>query len=137
MSTSRLTSERCALLAVGLLACAFPKGNALAQSILEFDEWMQKIDRRSQSVQHNLTRGDTTAASADARNIGELYRSMETYFTHRADSAEAVKLSREGQELATAVLKSLAGHDLAGASRAAQTLARACRTCHLKYKPLD
>lgn len=137
MSTNRRIFERRARLAVVLVAVALAQERALAQSVLEFDEWMQKIDRRSQSVQRNLARRDSSAANADAQQIGELYRSMETYFTRRGDSGDAVKLSREGRELAAAVVKSVAGNDFAGASQAAQTLARACRSCHLKYKPLD
>jgi hypothetical protein len=108
-----------------------------AQSVLDFDAWMQKIDRRSQSVQRNLTRRDVNAATADAREIGELYGSMETYFTRRGNSANAVKLSEEGRGLAAAVVESVTRNDFAAASRAALSIAHTCRTCHLEYKPLD
>ena len=108
-----------------------------AQSVLDFDEWMQKIDRRSQSVQRNLTRKDVNGATADAREIGELYGSMEAYFTRRGDAANAVKLSKEGRDLAATVVKSVAANDFAGASQAAVSIAHACRTCHLEYKPLE
>ena len=108
-----------------------------AQSVLDFDEWMQKIDRRSQSVQRNLTRKDVNGATADAREIGELYGSMETYFTRRGDATNAVKLSKEGRELAATVVKSVAANDFAGATQAALSIAHACRTCHLEYKPLE
>ena len=108
-----------------------------AQSVLDFDEWMQKIDRRSQSVQRNLTRKDVSGATADAREIGELYGSMETYFTRRGNAANAVKLSKEGRDLAATVVKSVAANDFAAASQAALSIAHACRTCHLEYKPLE
>jgi hypothetical protein len=108
-----------------------------AQSVLDFDEWMQKVDRRSQSVQRNLTRKDVNAATADAREIGELYGSMETYFTRRGNAANAVKLSKEGRDLAATVVKAVAANDFAGASQAAVSIAHACRTCHLEYKPLE
>ena len=108
-----------------------------AQSILDFDEWMQKVDRRSQSVQRNLTRKDVNGATADAREIGELYGSMETYFTRRGNAANAVKLSKEGRDLAATVVKAVAANDFAGASQAAVSIAHACRTCHLEYKPLE
>jgi hypothetical protein len=108
-----------------------------AQSVLDFDEWMQKVDRRSQSMQRNLTRKDVNAATADAREIGELYGAMETYFTRRANAANAVKLSKEGRELAVIVVRSVAASDFAGASQAALNIAHACRTCHLEYKPLE
>lgn len=108
-----------------------------AQSVLDFDEWMQKVDRRSQSVQRNLTRKDVNAATADAREIGEIYGSMETYFTRRGNAANAVKLSKEGRDLAATVVASVAANDFAGASRAAVSIAHGCRTCHLEYKPLE
>jgi hypothetical protein len=108
-----------------------------AQSVLDFDEWMQKIDRRSQSVQRNLTRKDVNGATADAREIGELYGSMETYFTRRGNAPNAVKLSKEGRDLAATVVKSVAANDFTGATQAALSIAHACRACHLEYKPLE
>jgi hypothetical protein len=108
-----------------------------AQSILEFDGWMQKIDRRNQSVQGNLARKDAPAASTDAREIGDLYQTMETYFTRRGNAANAVKLSKEGKEFAATVVRSVAANDFAAASQAALAIAHACRTCHLEYKPLE
>jgi len=110
---------------------------ACAQSILDFDGWMQKIDRRNQSVQRNLASKDAKAASADAQQIVDLYGSMETYFTRRPQSAEAVKLSKEGRDLATTIIRSLAANDFADASKAALDIAHACRACHLQYKPLS
>jgi hypothetical protein len=130
MSISRRIFE--ALAAVALLQPV-----VYAQSVLDFDEWMQKIDRRSQSVQRNLTRKDVSGATADAREIGELYGSMETYFTRRGNAPNAVKLSKEGRDLAATVVKSVAANDFAGASQAALSITHACRTCHLEYKPLE
>jgi hypothetical protein len=146
MSINRLTYERRALcdrrgLGIGITLVAFAvlaAGQvALGQSVLDFDEWMQRIDRRSQSVQRNLAAADAGAASADAREIGELYGSMEAYFSRRGNAGNAVKLSREGRELAATVVRSVASKDFATASKAAVSIARACRACHLDYKPLD
>lgn len=88
-------------------------------------------------MQRNLTRKDVNGATADAREIGELYGSMETYFTRRGDAINAVKLSKEGRELAATVVLSVAANDFARASQAALSIAHACRTCHLEYKPLE
>jgi hypothetical protein len=137
MSTSRRISERARVIFAGLLAIALVREIAVAQSVLEFDEWMQRIDRRSQSVQRNLARQDASAATVDAREIADLYGSMEAYFTRRGGAATAVKLSQEGKELANTVVSSVAGSNFAAATQAAQTLAKACRTCHAQYKPLD
>jgi len=128
---------RCTAVALAAFAVFAAGEVALGQSVLDFDEWMQRIDRRSQSVQRNLAAGDVNAASADAREIGELYGSMEAYFSRRGNADNAVKLSREGRELAATVVRSVAARDFATASKAAVSIARACRTCHLDYKPLD
>jgi len=140
MSTSRRTSKSPVATSVGLalsLTLAWGQQIAFAQSVLDFDDWMQKIDRRSQSVQRNLARQDASAATADARAIDELYSSMEIYFTRKGDSANAVKISQEGRDLVSIIVSSVTAHDFSAAARAAQTLAKACRTCHLQYKPLD
>jgi hypothetical protein len=133
------TDRRRMWTAVALATLAvFAAGRVVfAQSVLDFDEWMQRIDRRSQSVQRDLAAGDATAAVADAREIGELYGSMEAYFFSRGNAGNAVKLSREGRELAASVAKSAAAKDFATASKAAVSIARACRSCHSEYKPLD
>lgn len=120
-----------------LIAFALLQPMVRAQSVLDFDEWMQKIDRRSQSMQRNLTRKDVNGATADAREIGELYGSMETYFARKGNAANAVKLSKEGRDLAATVVGSMTGNDFAAASQAALGIAHACRTCHLEYKPLE
>ncbi len=88
-------------------------------------------------MQRNLTRKDVNAVTADAREIGELYGSMESYFTRRGNAANAVKLSKEGRDLAATVVESVTANDFAAASRAALNIAHACRTCHLEYKPLE
>lgn len=110
---------------------------ARAQSILEFDKWMQAIERRSQSVQRNLTARDAEAAAADAREIGELYGRLEQFFLKKADAANAVRLSREGRELSASVVRAVAAGDFKAASSAAISVARACRDCHFEYKPLE
>ena len=147
MSINPLTYERrralrerpgmCTVTSVAALAVFAAAQVAFGQSVLDFDEWMQRIDRRSQSVQRNLAAGDANTASADAREIGELYGSMEAYFSRKDNADNAVKLSREGRELAATVVRSVAAKDFAAASKAAVSIARACRACHLDYKPLN
>lgn len=112
-------------------------GSAYAQSILQFDRWMQRIDRRSQSVQRHISAQDAAAAVVDARELGELYGLMEDYFTRRGDSADAVRISREGASLAADVVKAIEDNDFPTASRSAISIAQACRDCHFQYKPLD
>jgi hypothetical protein len=122
--------------ALAAVLCAIAR-SGYGQSILQFDRWMQRIERRSQSVQRHITARDAPSAVADARDIGELYRLMEDYFQQRGDAAEAVRISNEGATLADAVVKSLESRDYEAASRSAISIARACRDCHFQYKPLD
>jgi len=126
--------RRAALLLVALCAAA---GNGCAQSILQFDRWMQRIERRSQSVQRHLTAKEAPSAIADAQEISELYQLMEQYFAQRENSANAVKISRDGRDRAAAIVNGVQASDFEAASRSAISLARACRDCHFEYKPLD
>ena len=88
-------------------------------------------------MQRALARKDADTASADAREIVELYGSMETWFTRRGNAATAIKLSKEGKDLAASIARSVAANDFVAASQAALSIAHACRSCHLEYKPLE
>lgn len=132
MPTSRLSCDRL-LVVVCLVVTAGP---AVSQSVLQFDKWMQRIDRRSQSVQRHLAQRDSVEAISDAREVGELYRLMEGYFAERGDAADAVKLAKDGATLADAVITSVQVEDFDTASRSALSIAQACRDCHIQYKPL-
>jgi len=112
-------------------------GPVASQSILQFDRWMQRIDRRSQSILRNISVRDAAAASADAREVGELYGLMENYFLQRSGADDAVKFSKDGVALAAAVVRSLEGSDFEEASHAATSITHACRDCHIRYKPLE
>jgi ferric-dicitrate binding protein FerR (iron transport regulator) len=129
-----LTSHRSFEVVVCMVAFAGP---ALSQSVLQFDRWMQRIDRHSQSIQRNLAMKDPVAAMADARELGKVYGLMKDYFARRGDANDAVKLSRDGAALADAAVKSIQVNDFEAASQTATSLARACRDCHVKYKPLS
>lgn len=141
MPTSRLSFDRprsgTSAVRPLLVACLLvAAGPAVAQSILQFDTWMQRIDRRSQSVQRHLAQRGSADAISDAREVGELYRLMAGYFTERGDAADAVKLAKDGAALADAVITSVQAEDFDAASRSAISIARACRDCHIQYKPL-
>jgi hypothetical protein len=115
------------------LALPLVTTDAAAQSLLEFDRWMQKIEKRSLSMQRNLKRKDAQAA----REIQDLYRRMEQFFAARDSSGSAVRLSTQGVELADSVVGAATNDDYEAALKSAITLARACRDCHTEYKPLD
>ena len=125
------------LVAVGLgtLLALGPRA-AVAQSVLEFDLWMQRIDRHSQSVLRNITRHDADAAQADARALAHLYQQMEHFYERRDDAADAVLASYVGKDHAEAVELALAHGEFEQAFQQASDLARDCNNCHLQFKPL-
>ncbi len=111
--------------------------SASAESILQFDLLMQRIEHKSQSVQRNLARQDAAAAIADAQDMADMYGQMDRFFQQRADSQRAVRLSRDGSSLAVSMAQLAAQRDFAAASRQALAIVHACRDCHEDYKPLD
>jgi hypothetical protein len=115
----------------GLLA-----GAAMAHSILDFDDWMQRIDDSSQDLQRQIAARDAAKATAAAREIEEMYALMQEFFEKRADTADAVRWSREGREFARRAQADLAGRRFGAAKRNALAIAHGCRDCHFSYKPL-
>jgi hypothetical protein len=120
---------------VGIALCALSLGTA-AQNILDFDDWMQRIDDGSQDLQRHIVARDAKAASATAREIEELYGLMEKFFEKRGDAADAVRSSREGIEFARKAQRELAAGRFANARRNALAIAHGCRDCHFNFKPL-
>ena len=108
---------------------------AWATSLIEFDRWMQEIDHHSQSVLRHINLGEVDAADADARALVSLYRRMGAFYEQR-DAADAVLASDVGREQAEVARSALATGDLGTAFEAASSLARDCRSCHRKYKPM-
>jgi hypothetical protein len=133
----RISRRRCrvgALLAVSLIVSA---GVVNATSTFEFDRWMKRIEKHSLSVQRNLKRRDAPAAIVDANEIQKLYKLMEDFYAARDNVRDAVRMSKEGKELAGQVADSAAAGDFDSALKSAIVVAKACRECHNQYKPLD
>lgn len=106
-------------------------------SILEFDKWMQRIEKRALSVQKQLVKQDAAASTADAQELVSLYEQMQHYFEARSNADRAVELSRDGRDAAAAIVTQVAANDFDAAVTAARQLTRECRTCHRAYKPLE
>jgi len=123
-------------LSVSLVLWGALSAGAAAQSIFDFDDWMQRIDDGSQDLQRHIAARKREAATDAAREIEQLYGLMEKYFEKRTDSADAVRISREGRELAALLQKDLAGQRFASAKTKALEIAHGCRGCHIQYKPL-
>lgn len=122
---------------VGVMLClSVMSSGAHAQSILEFDVWMQHIDRRSQSILRNITARNAPASVEDARELERLYRLMERFYENLGDSEDAVIASYEGKERAARAQQAIGRGDYAAAWDDALWIARDCQNCHLKYKPI-
>ena len=122
------------LLALALLATL--SWGVAAQNILDFDEWMQRIDDGSQDLQRHIAARDADAATAAARELEELYGLMEKFFEKRGDAQDAVRYSREGREFAARAQRDLVARRYVAARRNALAIAHGCRDCHFNYKPL-
>lgn len=107
-----------------------------AQTVLEFDIWMQLIDRRSQSIFGHLARGDRVASTEDARELERLYRLMERYYEGVDGAEDAVISSYEGRERAAQAATAAEQGDFERARESVLWIARDCQNCHLKFKPI-
>lgn len=110
---------------------------AHATSILDFDKWMQRIEKRALSVQKQLVKQDAAASTDDAQELITLYEQMQHYFEARSNADSAVKMSRDGRDAAAAIVTHVAGKNFDAAVTAARQLTHECRTCHRAYKPLE
>ena len=124
MSGSANARKLCAALLLGVLSAT-----AVAHSILEFDDWMQRIDDGSQDLQRQIADRKRDAAADSAREIEQLYGQMEEYFEKRAGADDAVRIAREGKLLASLVQKDLAGQRFGAAKAKAIEIAHGCRGC--------
>ena len=118
--------------ALALVLC----GGAGAQSVWDFDDWMQDIDDGSQDLQRRIEKRDADSAQESARELADLYARMEQFFAKRGNAADAVRWSREGRDFATQAVADLQAGRFAAARRNALGIAHGCRDCHYQYKPL-
>lgn len=138
MSTNRRRFERVAVAtSVIAAACIGTAGITHAASIFEFDQWMDRIEKRALSLQKSLDRGDADAAVNDAREIDALYGRMEEYFAAEENAVSAVELSKKGRQDASEIAARVVAGDEAGARSLIKVLMEDCRTCHREYKPLN
>jgi hypothetical protein len=121
------------MICVALLTLSF---GVAAQNLLDFDDWMQRIEDGSLDLQRHIAARDPKAASGAAQEIEELYGLMENFFEKRGNADDAVRWSREGREFAARALADLAAKRFVSARRNALAIAHGCRDCHFNYKPL-
>jgi hypothetical protein len=125
-----LTRACCCVLLAGVFSLA------VAEDAFDFDDWMQRIDDGSQNLQRQIAARNRAAASAQAREIEDLYARMEQFFEQRGDAADAVRYSREGRVFASRAQRELATNGFEAARHNALAIAHGCRNCHIAFKPL-
>ena len=119
------------------IGVAFAASFVFAQSVDEFDTWMQTIDEKTQSVQRNIAAMDAKAASDDAKALQDTFALVETFWKKRGNAADAVDLADKASQRASEVTKSLAAKDFASASTQSIKIAETCTPCHRLYRPLQ
>jgi hypothetical protein len=102
----------------------------------DFDEdAMRAVDDASKELESSLASKDTQVALANAQFIRDSLQWAEGYFGKKGNVDDAVRLARQGQELATAIEKSVKASDFEAASGSYDSLVRTCKRCHDAYKP--
>lgn len=95
---------------------------------------MQAIEDTNKSMASNIATRDGKAASADARELGEMFGKVETFYVQKGDAPDAVELARKSKALSGDLLKLISAKDFDTATHTATDLARTCKTCHNFYK---
>lgn len=102
----------------------------------DFDKnTMQDVDDANKELESALASKETQVAVANAEFIRDSLHWAEGYFDRKGNAADAVKLAREGRELAASIATSAGEGDFAAASVAYESLRRTCKSCHDAYKP--
>ncbi|MES3022216.1 MAG: hypothetical protein V4857_11615 [Pseudomonadota bacterium] len=123
-------SGRARLLGVLMAVC----GAALAAPVELDADVMRAIEDSNKSLASNIALKDVKASTGDARDLAQMFTQVEAHFAAKADAVDATTLARKSHDLALGIVESVNGNDFAGATDAATTLSRTCRTCHTFYK---
>ena len=106
-----------------------------AASMLDFDVWMRKVDKKIVEVQKRISQKDDMAAIQSAEEIEDLYLKMENYFIQIKHPDEAIQMSRDGKDAAAIISASVRNQDYDKGALAAVSIAKACSACHDNYRP--
>jgi cytochrome c553 len=109
--------------------------SSLAASMLDFDIWMRKIDKKIVDVQKRISQKEDEAAIQSAEEIEDLYLKMENYFIQIKHPEEAVQMSRDGKDAAAIISASVRNQNYDKGAQAAVSIAKACSACHDSYRP--
>jgi hypothetical protein len=131
LNPARGGKRKAAVVLLAMLAVSVSVVSAEAE--LDTD-LMQAIEDTNKSLSSNIALKDAKASTADAKELGDMFSKVETYFVHKGDAPDAVDLSKKSKDLAADIVKSVGANDFDTATNASTTLSRTCRTCHTFYK---
>lgn len=95
---------------------------------------MQSIEDTNKSLSSNIALKDGKAATADSKELNDMFVKVETYFVQKGGADDAVDLARKSKGLTEAIVKAVDQNDFDSAGNSATALSRNCRTCHTFYK---
>ena len=95
---------------------------------------MQNIEDTNKSLSSNIALSNKAGATADAKELTQMFADVELYFDHKGDAQNAVDLAKQSKDLSTQIVGFVAANNFDSATTAATTLSRTCRTCHTFYK---
>ena len=97
-------------------------------------ELMQSIEDSNKSLASNIALKEAKGASADAKELADMFAKVQTYYAQKGDAADAVELARKCHDLTLKIQSSVTANDYSTATGAATDLSRTCKTCHNFYK---
>lgn len=107
----------------------------MAAATFEVDgELMRGIEDTTKSLDSNVALKDKKAAGGEARELAALFVQVESYYSAKANAADAVGWARKTHQLAASVQQSVEAEDYDAAADTVSQLVRSCKTCHEVYK---
>jgi hypothetical protein len=121
---------------VAAFALLLVLGGGVRSATDELDpDLMHGIEDTNKSLASNIATQQGAGASADARELNEMFAQVEAYFEKKGnDAADAVALAKKSRALSAQIVQSVSASDFATATDSATNLSRTCKTCHSFYK---
>jgi len=98
------------------------------------EDYMQTMEDRQKSLSANIGIQNAKGANEDAGAMIEMFSEVSAYYLKKGNAQDAVDWSNESRELATVIIKYLAGKDYDNATVSATKMAKTCKDCHRLYK---
>lgn len=101
----------------------------------EFDmDFMQSVEDVTKNLVSNLSLENAAAVLADARELDGMLSQVETHYTKKGDTPDAVEISKDSRALVAEIGKLAVAKDFDNATVKSSELSRACKSCHKIYK---